>query len=211
MSERTNDEWLAALRTPPESRAINDLRAILLRGLRAGLRTQGAIPETDLEDFAQDALLKILESLDTFRGESRFTTWAQKIAIRVGLTELRRRRWRDRSLEELTEGNHDGSDVTDFTPGFLADASATPEAQTIRQTMLATVQRAIAEKLTDKQREAIIAVRVQGQPLDDVAQRMGTNRNSLYKLLFDARERLKKELLAQGVSAEDILSAFADG
>ena len=91
--QRTNAEWLDQLANPIDNEALEDLRKILLRGLRASLSNK---IHTDLdavtEDFVQDALLKILDNLETFRGESRFTTWAQKIAIHVAYTELRRRR-----------------------------------------------------------------------------------------------------------------------
>lgn len=125
------------------------------------------------------------------------------------MAQLRRSRWRDRSLDELVEGVKENNDNSrDFTPSFIADASASPEQQAIRQTMLATVQRAIAEKLTEKQREVMLAVRVQGLSLGDVAQRTDISPNTLYKRLFDARKRLEKELLAQGVPTEDILASF---
>jgi len=99
MSERTNEEWLADLRGPNQDQAIEDLRDILIRGLSYSLstRTRGDI-DVLVEDFAQDALIKILDNLDTFRGESKLTTWAQKIAIRVAYTELRRKRWQDVAL-----------------------------------------------------------------------------------------------------------------
>ena len=102
MLDRSNDDWLAALRGTPDDEALLDLRNLLVRGLGFALADRlGADPEASIEDFAQESLLKILRSLDTFRGESQFTTWAQKIAVRVALTELRRRRWRDVSLEDL--------------------------------------------------------------------------------------------------------------
>ncbi|MFN2144912.1 MAG: RNA polymerase sigma factor, partial [Anaerolineales bacterium] len=104
MNQRTNQEWVDQLSDPIDNDALTDLREIILRGLRASLSNK---INTDLdaitEDFAQDALLKILKSIDTFRGESRFTTWAQKIAIHVAYTELRRRRWKDISLQEIVE------------------------------------------------------------------------------------------------------------
>nr|MDQ3301868.1 RNA polymerase sigma factor [Actinomycetota bacterium] len=89
MAKRTNEEWLAALRGSGQDRAIGDLRAVLVRGLKVtfGGRVRG-LDET-AEDFAQDALIKVLNNLDSFRGESRFTTWAQKVAVRVAYTELR--------------------------------------------------------------------------------------------------------------------------
>jgi RNA polymerase sigma-70 factor, ECF subfamily len=91
--ERTNEQWLTELRGPERDRALADLRVVLVRGLKVALRgrvRQGL--EEAAEDFAQEALIKILAGLDTFRGESRFTTWAQKIAVLTASTELRRRR-----------------------------------------------------------------------------------------------------------------------
>ena len=203
MTERTNQEWLAALRGPGREKALVDLRAFLVRGLRYALASWSVVDEAILEDFAQDALLKILDGLDSFRGESRFTTWAQKIAVHVALTELRRHRWRDVSLDEMT-----GSPDANFIPDTLADPSAGPEQQAIQRTLLSTLRRIIATELTDKQRQALVAARVHGMPLEEVARRMGTNRNALYKLLHDARQRLKKRMMAEGLSPQDVLAAF---
>ena len=208
MTNRTNEEWLNALQGPEQAPALEDLRKFLLRGLGHALNKQSNLAATDLEDFVQDALLKILDSLDSFRGESRFTTWAQKIAVRVALTELRRRRWRDRSLDELIEAPTDEGHTPTFMPSLMADSTATPEQQALQSSLLDAVQKTIQEKLTDKQRQAMIAIRVHGMPLEEVARRMDTNRNSLYKLLHDARQKLKSELLGQGLSAEEILAVF---
>jgi RNA polymerase sigma-70 factor (ECF subfamily) len=195
MTERTNQEWLAALRSPQRDEALADLRALLVRGLGYALAGHSGVDDSTLEDFAQDALLKILDGLDSFRGESRFTTWAQKIAVNVAFTELRRHRWRDVSLDEMT--------------GFPdADPSAGPEQQAIQRTLLSTLSRIIATELTDKQRQALVAARIHGMPLEEVARRMGTNRNALYKLLHDARQRLKKRMMDEGLSPQDVLAAF---
>jgi len=200
---RSNQEWLDALRGPNPDEALSDLRAVLVRGLGYALASYSNVRDSDLEDFAQDALLKILAALDTFRGESMLTTWAQKIAVRVALTELRRRRWRDISLDKLT-----GFPDSDFIPDTLADAVAGPEQQAIQKVLMGRLGRLINEELTDRQRQAMIAVRIHGMPLEEVARRMDTNRNALYKLLHDARQRLKKRMLANGISPEDFLSAF---
>ena len=204
MVERTNEEWLAALRGPEQAEALADLRAFLVRGLRYALANRSDVDEQIREDFAQDALLKILNALDTFRGESRFTTWAQKIAVNVAFTELRRRRWQDTSLEEITEGMS-----LDFVPDMLIDRTAGPGQQAVQSDFLETLRRLIATELTDKQRLALIAIRIKGMPLEEVARRMGTNRNALYKLLHDARQRLKKKMEEEGLSAEDVLDAFS--
>jgi RNA polymerase sigma-70 factor (ECF subfamily) len=202
-AERTNQEWLDALRGPGREQALADLRAFLVRGLGYALADQSDVDQTTLEDFAQEALLKILASLDSFRGESRFTTWAQKIAVRVALTELRRHRWRDVSLDKMTSFPD-----TDSIPYRTVDPSAGPEQQAMQQMVLETLRRLISEELTDKQRQAMTAVYLRGIPLEEVARRMGTNRNALYKLLHDARQRLHKAMVAEGVSSQDVLYAF---
>jgi len=204
MIERTNQEWLDALRGPGCDKALADLRAFLVRGLGYALANQSNVTETDLEDFAQEALLKILTGLDSFRGESRFTTWAQKIAVHVAFTELRRHRWRDVSLDEMTGF----PDADPFIPDTLADPSVGPEQQAIQRMLWSTLRRIIATELTDRQRQALVAARIHGMPLEEVARRMGTNRNALYKLLHDARQRLKKRMMAKGLSPQDVLAAF---
>lgn len=203
MAERTNEEWLADLRGPAREGALADLRAFLVRGLRYGLSNRSDVDEANLEDFAQDALLKILDALDTFRGESKFTTWAQKIAIRVALTELRRKRWQDVSLDGIIDAQG-----LDFVPDMMIDTTAGPDQQAVQRQFLSTLRRLIATELTDKQRQALVAVRIHGMPLEEVARRMGSNRNAMYKLLHDARQRLKSKLEDEGLSAEEILAAF---
>ncbi len=205
MAERSNQEWLDALQSAQRDGAIADLRSVLLRGLRYGMATYG-VTEADLEDFAQEALLKTLDNLASYRGEALFTTWANKIAVRVALSELRRRRWRDVSLQDLL-AKQEGSD---FTPVVLTDQGPDPEQIALRRMMMDKIQRMIAEELTDKQRQAMMAVMQGGMPLQEVAVRMGTNRNALYKLLHDARQRLQKRMQREGLSPDEILAMFAE-
>jgi RNA polymerase sigma-70 factor (ECF subfamily) len=206
--ERTNEQWLTELRGPERDRALADLRVVLVRGLKVALagRVRQGLNEA-AEDFAQEALIKILAGLDTFRGESRFTTWAQKIAVLTASTELRRKRWRDVSLQEVLDRYGTNSGGIDR----LADEQPTPERTAMRRAMLATVRRFVDEELTDRQREAIVAVMFEGMPLEEAARRMGSNRNALYKLLHDARKKLKKRMEAEGLSAQDVLSSIGEG
>ena len=202
----TNQEWLQALRPVPSAEALEELRAILLRGLRAALadRVDGDVDALS-EDFAQEALLRILNSLDTFRGESRFTTWAQKIAIHIALSELRRRRWKDIPLQTFTE-NADGEELT---PAVLTDPQPQPDRIAAQKELLRTVELLVFEELTDRQRTAMLAILQDGIPLQEVAERMDTNPNALYKLLHDARRRLKRRLEeTTGLSAQELLATF---
>ncbi|MGD1991587.1 MAG: sigma-70 family RNA polymerase sigma factor [Anaerolineae bacterium] len=203
MGRRTNQEWIAALKGPQRDQALDELRKMMLEGLRYTLTKRYDVPEIELEDFAQEALLKILRGLDSFRGESRFTTWAHKIALNVAFTELRRRRWKNVSLQDLT-AQYDEA----FTPAALTDPDPSPERAATQRLLMDAVERAIAEELTERQRQALIAVVVGGMPPAEVARRMGSNRNALYKLVHDARLKLKRRLLASGLSAEEILTSF---
>ena len=201
VKERSNDQWLAALRGPERNEALADLRLVLVRGLRAALRGQTSDVESSVEDFAQEALIKILDNLDSFRGESRFTTWAQKICVRTAFAEMRRRKWRDVSLEEAIL-RHGESKTMPVDP--LPD----PEQVATQRTIMTDFRRFIDEELTDRQRRALLAA-LGGMPLEEVASRMATNRNALYKLLHDARKRLKQRMMAERLSPQDVLSAFS--
>ena len=100
---------------------------------------------------------------------------------------------------------YDGEDIT---PAVLTDPDASPEQQAAQQMMADIVHRLIAEELTERQRQAMTAIMLGGMPLEEVARRMNTNRNALYKLLHDARQKLQKRMITQGLSAQDVLSAF---
>ena len=209
MSTRTNEAWLSDLRAEGERRnaAIEDLRSIIQKGLPYAL-SRWLSPsqpqfESLVEEVTQETLLRVLDQLDTFEGRSQFTTWVHKIAIRIALTELRRKRWRDSSLDELTENE-------DLPPpqGLLADSQAGPDVSAERADMLARVRRVIEEELTDRQRQALILLGLQDMPMEDAARKLKTNRNALYKLLHDARLRLKTRLALEDISPHDVLSLF---
>ena len=204
MQTRTNSEWLNDLRGPDQDQAIEDLRKVLKRGLIYSLSSRIKTDlETQVEDFVQDSILRILDKLDTFRGESRFTTWAQKVAVRVAFTELRRQRWKDISLEDLLP-----EDSGDFTPLVLADPGPNPEKLTSQTMFSEMIETMLKEDLTERQRTAMMAIMKGGMPLEEVARRMDTNRNALYKVLHDARKQMRKALLEKGLTPQEVIEAF---
>ena len=212
MSDRSNEQWLSDLKSagPTQEAALTDLRSVLRAGLPYALSRYLSPSDPQFDDLAeeivQDALLRILDNLDTFEGRSKFTTWAHKITLRLALSELRRKRWEDVSLEGMidTEGGQ-------ASIGLMADMGAGPELATEQMDMMSRVERIILEELTEKQRTAMIASKIHGMPLDEVARRLDMNRNALYKLLHDARLRLKKRMAEEGLSPEDVLAAFESG
>jgi RNA polymerase sigma-70 factor (ECF subfamily) len=207
MQTRTNEEWLSDLRGENQDQAIEDLRRVLKRGLIYALSSRIKTDlEHQVEDFVQDSILRILDKMDTFRGESKFTTWAQKVAVRVAFTEMRRQRWKDISIEDLMP-----EDSGDFTPLVLSDPSPNPERRAAQTQMLEMVDDMLSSDLTERQRTALLAIMHGGMPLDEVARRMDTNRNALYKLLHDARKQMRSRLVEKGLTAQEVMEVFENG
>jgi RNA polymerase sigma-70 factor, ECF subfamily len=209
MTARTNEAWLSDLRSsgPTREAAIEDLRSVIQKGLPYAL-SRWLSPDQPqfnalVEEVTQETLLRVLDQLDSFEGRSQFTTWVHKIAVRIALTELRRKRWRDASLDELTE-NED----LPPPPGLLADPQAGPETSAERADMIVRVRRIIDEELTERQRQALLLLGVQDMPMEDAARKLKTNRNALYKLLHDARLRLKNRLSMEDINAHEVLALF---
>jgi RNA polymerase sigma-70 factor, ECF subfamily len=210
MIKRTNDQWLNDLQAGGALResALADLRQVILRGIPYALNKW--LPTSDprfaslAEEVAQDTLLRVLDRLDTFEGRSQFTTWVHKIAVRIALTELRRKRWENVSLDSLV----DGEDSPSFVQMLVDPNASTPEQIVEGADLMQTMQQIIMEELTDKQRQAMIAIAIKGMPLEEVARRMETNRNALYKLMHDTRLRLKRRLAHEGLTPEDLLAVF---
>ena len=186
IAEMPRDEWITALNGPPAVRepALAELHALLLRAARYELGRRRAmlrgIPRAEIDDMAaqaaDDAMVAILGKLDTFRGASRFTTWAYKFALLEAGVKARRRSWRDHEVP-LDEA------VIDTGPTahqVLEDAE-----------LLRAVRDAMDTALTRHQREVFTALALNGVPIDVLAERLDTTRGALYKALHDARRKLR--------------------
>jgi RNA polymerase sigma-70 factor, ECF subfamily len=198
--------WLRALRAgePGREEAIARLHALLLRGARFEVaRRRPGLPHLrgdELDDIAleaaDDAVVSVLARLDTFRGASRFTTWAYKFALLEAAVKLRRRAWQGREIPLEPES----------WALFSADGLA-PEAEAEQRELLDAVQSAIAEILTPHQRRVLVALALNGVPIDVLAERAGTTRGALYKSLHDARRKLRRHLEEQGLALDDLEEA----
>lgn len=200
MTDRTNDEWLALLGQAGATAevAIAELREVLRRGLGKALRNHPGADDAFVEDVTQDATLKVLDRLSAFRGESKFTTWAVAVAVRVAFSELRKARWKDVSLDGLVESG-------------LGPAPAAPvetHGRLEKDEMIAVMRRVMETDLSERQR-FLIAGELSGVPQAELCERLGLNRNALYKLGHDARLKLKKGLLAAGITENDVRDVFS--
>ena len=135
--------------------------------------------------------MRISAKVESFRGDSRFETWAISIAVRVGIGELRRARWKDVSLDQMVEAGR-------LFPHAGAESGSQDAVELMR-----IVKDAIETKLTPRQREGIVA-ELSGAPPEEIAARLGTNRNAFYKLIYDARVRLKSAILDGGWSEDHV-------
>jgi RNA polymerase sigma-70 factor, ECF subfamily len=196
--DATSRRWLDQLRAghPRREAAVARLHDLLLRAARHELqRRRGRLAGPELDDLAQqcadDATMNVLARLDEFRGLSRFTTWAYKFAIFEVSSKLARHAWRHHPPSE-----QDWERLPDaLTPR--------PGEQAERREQLAALARAIAHDLTDRQREVFVAVALNEVAIDVVALRLESNRNAVYKNLFDARRRLRESLAAAGHPVEE--------
>lgn len=217
MAGRSNEQWISALSEHSgevQREALQDLHDFLLRAVLTYLATQrselGGWSQSDVrglaEDLAQDAQLEITRSLKSFRGESKFTTWAYRFVINRAVSELRRQRYRDVSLDQLREEQ----DSSLFQAVIIDREKIEPEQLADQRYFLNLLRDILATELNERQRIALLAVYGQGLAMDEVASALGMSRNALYKLLHDARRRVKARLVARHISERDILSAFED-
>jgi len=197
-ADRTVVEWMAGLRASGVQRenTVAELRDLLLRVARfecerrrGMLRVSG--PELDdiAQQAANDALVSIMAKLDEFRGESRFTTWAYKFVMFQVSTKIGRHFWRTGSLtvDEPVDSER------------IADRLATaPDQRAEQRELLGALARAVEQDLTKHQRKVFVAIALDDVPVDALAAELGSNRNAVYKALFDARRKLRESLAGAG-------------
>ncbi len=216
MKSRSNQDWVWALTEQPgeaQSEALQDLHDFLLRAVLVYLSQHrselSSWSREDIrvlaEDLAQEALLEIRENLSRFKGESKFTTWAYRFVINRAASELRRRHYRNLSLDQLRE-----EEPVIFQALLLEQGTIEPEQLAERRTYLNLLREIIENDLNERQRAAIVGVHMLGRSTDEMAAALDLTRNALYKLLHDARKRIKARLQAQHLTEGDILAAFED-
>lgn len=193
--------WVSRLKSSDDVRdqAITDLREILMRGLRATCRDRYS-NKVQAEDVVQEALIKVLDKLDTFEGRSKFTTWAMTIAVRIAISEMRRKHFKDVSMNDLLDKS------MYFEPAASEEVSTEDNQQ--KKALLVKLRELIESDLSEKQRDAMHSL-LNGMPVEVFAEKTGSNRNAVYKLVHDARGKLRKGFEQAGYNAEDFSSVFA--
>jgi RNA polymerase sigma-70 factor (ECF subfamily) len=191
--------WLQALAEPGAAReaALARLHDLLVRIARAEVARRAprlAITGPELDDLAYqaaaDALLAITGKVGQFRGESRFTTWAYKFVIFEVSAKIGRHFWRHPAVPLGAE------DWERLPARFGSDPAQWRD-------LAAAVRRAVDTELTPRQREVFVAIVVNGVPLDTLVLSLGSSRNAIYKMMFDARRKLRAALAANGYLPDD--------
>lgn len=215
MTDRTNNEWLHDLTQsgPVQANALADLRDYLLRVVLVYLRKHRSDLSTlstneirqMAEDLAQDALLSVQDNLESFRGDAKFTTWAYRFVINRAISMLRRRRRTAFSYDELLENQ--SAVLLDV---LQEEQAVDPRQMVEQQGVILLLRQVIDDHLTDLQRTALVAVYFEGRPMAEVAAWLEMTPNALYKLLHDARRKIKSQLQLRHLSAGDILALFEE-
>jgi RNA polymerase sigma-70 factor (ECF subfamily) len=193
--------WIAALRGSPAVRdaAVEELHALLMRGARFELNRRRTmlshVSYGELDDLAtqaaDDALVAILGKLDSFRGASRFTTWAYKFVLLEAGVKARRRAWQGREVSLELDAWAAVRDARPTAQRMLEDADT-----------LSAIRDAVQTSLTAHQREVFVALALNGVPIDVLAERLSTTRGALYKTLHDARRKLRAAIADAGLGPE---------
>jgi len=201
--DEESQAWLRDLRSEGSARdeAIARLHALLLRAARFEIaRRRPTLPHlrgADLDDIAfqaaDDALMSVLRRLDDFRGASRFTTWVYKFGLLEAAVKLRKPAWQGRETPLEPE-----------TWDLFASAGLEPHAEAEQNELLREVQQAIGDVLTPHQRRVLLALAVDGVPIDVLAEHLETTRGALYKTLHDARRKLRRHLDECGYALDDL-------
>jgi RNA polymerase sigma-70 factor, ECF subfamily len=199
MPENPTSDWVAELSAGGHEQedATRRLHELLLRAahFEVNRRRNSLDSAVDVDqlaaDAAHDALMAVLAKLHTFRGDSRFTTWAYKFALLEAAVKVRRRSWRDREVSLEPEA---WTRMPNLSEGPAGSAEA--------HELMGALQRAIRETLTPHQRLVLVAVTIEGVPIDVLAERIDTTRGAVYKTLHDARRKLRLRLAEQGFDIE---------
>lgn len=186
------ESWPDKLAENSDSRdeSLQELRGILQRALRAGLSGRAGSDDGFIEDIAQEALLKIVGRLTSFQGRGKFTSWAIAIALRLAYNELRRKEWKNVSLEELQERQASLPQERDTSPA--------PDEEVERRSLGELLRSVIASDLTQRQQDVLLC-ELSGMPQEEIARQLNTNRNNVYKVFHDARKALRRSLEARGL------------
>jgi RNA polymerase sigma-70 factor (ECF subfamily) len=197
-------QWLRDLHADGRARddAVARLHALLLRAARFECaRRRPTLPHlrgNDLDDIANqaadDALVSVLARLDDFRGASRFTTWVYKFALFEAAVKLRKRSWQGREVPLEPE-----------TWSLFASGGIEAQEEVEQGELLGTLQQAITDVLTPHQRRVLVALALNGVPIDVLAERLNTTRGALYKTLHDARRKLRMHLDELGLPVDELL------
>lgn len=211
---RSNQDWIAELKRPEpgNEEALEDLRRLLFRAAHYTLTTHASdldgMPDEArralAEECTQEALITVLEKLDDFRGESKFTTWVYKFGVNIALSRGKRWRWRQVSLEAMADAEDSYEWL--FTPDNLNYLDS--ERQIRQKEITGIIRDVVANQLTARQRQVLKLIAFDEVPMDVVTEQQKTNRNAVYKTLHDARLKLRQQLVRSGYDLDEILSLF---
>jgi RNA polymerase sigma-70 factor (ECF subfamily) len=206
MTEFADSEWVDRLASDDavvREEAASLLHLRLARYLHTQLVKRG-VSEDCVADVVQESVLRVLDRFHTFRGDSRFISWATAVGVRTGMELIRRQYWKTQSLGDLVK-----NDDVDLTQAWETGATASGT-EDHREEILGVLSDLIRDALTDRQRLVLLA-EIKGMPSSEIARELGSTRGAIYKVGHDARKRLKAELERRGIDASLFYSSINSG
>ena len=183
--------------------ASTELRAALIRNLRAQFLKRG-LTQDCVEDVVQESVFRILDRLHTFRGDSRFMSWATAVGVRTGMELVRKQYWKTQTLGDLVKG--DDLDLS----GPWESAELDPKDNSLRAEVLTVLADVMRTALSERQRLVLLG-EMKGMPGSEIAEEIGANRGAVYKMTHDARKKIKAELENRGFDADAIQQVLSSG
>lgn len=201
-----DDDWVERLNSTDSSMredASTELRAALIRNLRAQFLKRG-LTQDCVEDVVQESVFRILDRLHTFRGDSRFMSWATAVGVRTGMELVRKQYWKTQTLGDLVKG--DDLDLS----GPWESAELDPKDNSLRAEVLTVLADVMRTALSERQRLVLLG-EMKGMPGSEIAEEIGANRGAVYKMTHDARKKIKAELENRGFDADAIQQVLSSG
>jgi RNA polymerase sigma-70 factor (ECF subfamily) len=158
----------------------------------------------DAEDMAQEAFLKAYSSLDSFRGDSKFSVWLYRIVSNVCLDFLRKQKKRQSFSLSMEDDDSEEGELE------LPDLRRLPEDELEKKLTRDAVQRGLAQ-LPEDARQILLLRAIQGLRYEEIGEALGLEPGTVKSRIFRARKKLCAFLLADGNIPDAFTSSSSRG
>jgi RNA polymerase sigma-70 factor (ECF subfamily) len=147
------------------------------------------VGDADAEDVAQETFVKVNRSLDSFRGESRFSTWIYRIAMNTAMDHLRK----PSARQALRQGQGTEEGEILFDNDSIPDKAPLHDTLLLRRDMNDCI-RGLVDDLPEKYRTVLVLAEIEGLTNAETGAVLGLSLHTVKIRLHRARTQLKKSM-----------------